>query len=73
MQFIGYIQAVKGFALVLGPSIGFQLSQIGGYDFLFYFFASLFFIATILIRIVFRPRVDLNSDSLPQTNVYENE
>ena len=67
MQFIGYIQSVKGCALILGPSIGFGLNMIGGYDFLFYCFGTLFILTSLIVRCVFNGRVDENSTTSDQS------
>ena len=43
---IGYIEAVTGIGLILGPIIGSLLYALGGYKFIFYSFGLLFIISS---------------------------
>jgi len=43
---MGYIEAVTGIGLILGPLIGSALYSIGGYNFIFYSFGLMFIIGS---------------------------
>jgi MFS family permease len=43
---IGYIEAVTGVGLIMGPLIGSSLYALGGYQFIFFSFGTLFVIGS---------------------------
>lgn len=55
---IGYIEAVTGIGLIMGPIIGSTLYAFGGYRFIFYSFGSLFIFGSQLIKIILDEKVD---------------
>ena len=55
---VGYIEAVTGVGLILGPLIGSSLYAIGGYRFIFFSFGSLFVFFSLFIKCIFGPNVD---------------
>lgn len=55
---VGYIEAVTGVGLILGPLIGSVLYSIGGYLFIFYAFGSMFLVFSFFIKTVFDDRID---------------
>ena len=55
---VGYIEAVTGVGLILGPLIGSILFSVGGYIFIFYSFGSLFIISSLSVNIVFTEDID---------------
>lgn len=55
---IGYIEAVTGIGLIMGPILGSILYSIGGYSFTFYAFGSIFVIASLFIKKVFPKNID---------------
>mmetsp|Transcript_16097 Transcript_16097/g.27193 ORF Transcript_16097/g.27193 Transcript_16097/m.27193 type:complete len:167 (+) Transcript_16097:490-990(+) len=55
---VGYIEAVTGVGLILGPLIGSALFSIGGFKFIFYSFGSLFVIFSFFIKLIFSKEVD---------------
>lgn len=55
---VGYIEAVTGVGLILGPLIGSALYSLGGYVFIFYSFGSLFVLSSFFIKLVFKRDVD---------------
>jgi MFS family permease len=61
---VGYIEAVTGVGLILGPLIGSGLYALGGYRFIFFSFGSLFVVASFFIKAVFGPNIDaINTSS----------
>lgn len=50
---IGYIEAVTGVGLIIGPLIGSALYAIGGYRFAFCVYGGVFFLCSTLIKSVF--------------------
>jgi len=50
---IGYIEAVTGIGLIMGPIIGSLLYLIGGYNFSFFAFGALFMIVSPFIMRIF--------------------
>jgi len=50
---VGYIEAVTGVGLILGPLIGSGLYALGGYRFIFFSFGGLFVVASFFIKAVF--------------------
>jgi MFS family permease len=55
---VGYIEAVTGVGLILGPLIGSGLYAIGGYNFIFFSFGGLFIFLNFWIPCIFPSRVD---------------
>jgi len=55
---IGYIEAVTGIGLIMGPIIGSVLYSIGGYTFIFYSFGGIFIVFSFFIKTIFPDRVD---------------
>lgn len=55
---VGYIEAVTGVGLILGPLIGSGLYALGGYIFIFYSFGSIFISASFIVKIAFGEDVD---------------
>jgi MFS family permease len=50
---VGYIEAVTGIGLIMGPLIGTLLYSLGGYAFTFYAFASFFVVFFFFIGVLF--------------------
>ena len=50
---VGYIEAVTGVGLILGPLIGSGLYALGGYTFIFYSFGSLFVASSLFVKLIF--------------------
>jgi len=64
---VGYIEAVTGVGLILGPLIGSALYSIGGYLFIFYSFGSLFVVFSLFIKCIFDAKVDkMSQDTEPE-------
>lgn len=62
---VGYIEAVTGVGLIMGPLIGSFLFAIGGYKFIFYSFGFLFLISSCFVKAIFPASVDrINGDSV---------
>lgn len=55
---IGYIEAVTGVGLCLGPLLGSALYAIGGYNGIMYTFGSVLITMSLFVKCVFPPRVD---------------
>lgn len=55
---IGYIEAVTGIGLILGPLLGSILYALGGYSFAFFFFGALFMIFSLFIRRMLPTKID---------------
>ena len=55
---VGYIEAVTGVGLILGPLLGSGLYSIGGYIFIFYSFGSIFLLFSFFVRAIFGEEVD---------------
>jgi MFS family permease len=55
---VGYIEAVTGVGLIMGPLIGSALYSIGGYKFIFYAFGSLFIVFSFFIKNIFDDSID---------------
>ena len=55
---IGYIEAVTGVGLILGPLIGSGLFAMGGYKFIFYSFGALFILLSPFVKCIFGPEID---------------
>lgn len=55
---VGYIEAVTGVGLILGPLIGSGLYSIGGYQFIFFSFGSFFIVFSAFIRCIFDEKID---------------
>ena len=55
---VGYIEAVTGVGLILGPLIGSGLYSIGGYNFIFYSFGFFFIFFSAFIKLIFDKSVD---------------
>jgi MFS family permease len=71
---VGYIEAVTGVGLILGPLIGSGLYSIGGYKFIFFSFGSLFIVFSAFIKGIFDDSIDkkfgssTNSSPAPTTS-----
>ena len=59
---VGYIEAVTGVGLILGPLIGSFLYELGGYRFIFFSFGTLFVFASFFIKMVFGENIDRMGD-----------
>ena len=55
---VGYIEAVTGVGLIMGPLIGSFLFAIGGYKFIFYSFGFLFLISSFFIKAIFPESIE---------------
>lgn len=55
---VGYIEAVTGVGLILGPLIGSGLYSIGGYKFIFFSFGSLFIVFSSFVKAIFDDSID---------------
>ena len=55
---IGYIEAVTGVGLIIGPLVGSALYSIGGYRFAFCVYGAIFFFCSTLIKSVFSDAID---------------
>lgn len=55
---IGYIEAVTGIGLIMGPIIGSGLYALGGYQFIFYSFGSLFILGSQFVKLFLDEKVD---------------
>ena len=55
---IGYIEAVTGIGLIMGPIIGSGLYAFGGYQFIFFSFGSLFIIGSQFVKLLLNEKVD---------------
>jgi MFS family permease len=55
---VGYIEAVTGVGLILGPLLGSGLYALGGYVFIFYSFGSIFIGASFIVKHAFGEDVD---------------
>jgi len=61
---VGYIEAITGVGLILGPLIGSGLYAIGGYKFIFFSFGSFFVLSSFFIKVVFGTNIDaINTQS----------
>lgn len=54
-QMVGYIEAVTGVGLIMGPLIGSALYAFGGYQFIFFAFGGFFVVASFTIKCIFGP------------------
>jgi len=59
---IGLLEAAAGLGMMLGPLIGTGLYAIGGYNFMFYSFGSLFLIIVFVFPYVLPKMLDLHTD-----------
>ena len=55
---VGYIEAVTGVGLILGPLFGSFLYALGGYVFIFYSFGGLFMVSSFFIKMIFGSNID---------------
>ena len=60
---VGYIEAVTGIGLILGPLIGSFLYSLGGYRFIFFSFGSLFVFLSFFVNAIFPASVDKTTSS----------
>jgi len=58
---VGYIEAVTGIGLIIGPIIGSTLYHIGGFAFTFFAFGSMFVIFMLFVKKMFPKRIDEDS------------
>ena len=65
---VGYIEAVTGVGLIMGPLIGSFLFAIGGYKFIFYSFGFLFLISSFFIKAIFPESIDRMGMESPHTS-----
>lgn len=70
---IGYMEAVTGIGLILGPLIGSALYALGGYVFIFYSFGLLFIISSMFIKLVFPAYIDNERNDMATLNLSVNE
>ena len=64
---IGYLEAVTGVGLIMGPLIGSMLYAIGGYLFIFYTFGSIFIIFSFFISSIFTDEIDRMAPAIKDT------
>ena len=64
---VGYIEAVTGVGLIMGPLIGSALFAIGGYRFIFFAFGTIFVFCSLFIRCIFGENVDGKAPSKQST------
>ena len=55
---IGYLEAVTGVGLIMGPLIGSALFAIGGYLFIFYAFGTIFIVFSFFISSIISDEID---------------
>ena len=55
---VGYIEAVTGIGLILGPLIGSVLYALGGYKFIFYSFGTFFMLSSLFVKLIFGDHID---------------
>ena len=55
---VGYIEAVTGIRLIIGPIIGSVLYTLGGYKFIFYSFGIFFMLSSLFIKLIFGDHID---------------
>ena len=55
---IGYIEAITGVGLIIGPLIGSLLYSLGGYNFTFFSFGSIFVIGIFFVKSIFGVEID---------------
>jgi len=55
---VGYIEAVTGVGLILGPILGSGLFALGGYKFIFFGFGGTFIFLSLFIKLAFGSFVD---------------
>jgi hypothetical protein len=55
---IGYIEAVTGIGLIMGPLLGSVLYSLGGYDFIFYSFGGFFLLISFFVKLLFSAEID---------------
>jgi len=60
---VGYIEAVTGIGLILGPLIGSFLYSLGGYRFIFFSFGGLFVFLSFFVNFIFPASVDKTTSS----------
>lgn len=58
-EMIAYVEAATGVGLISGPLFGSILYTIGGYEFTFYCFGSLFLMFACFVFKIFDKNVDL--------------
>lgn len=56
---VGYIEAVVGVGMIMGPVIGSILYHFNGYSFTFYSFGSIFFVFALIVNVIFPKKIDL--------------
>ena len=56
---VGYIEAVTGIGLILGPLLGTGLYALGGYTFVFYSVGVFFSLCSVSIKFMFPPEIDI--------------
>lgn len=71
---IGYIEAITGVGLILGPLIGSFLFSIGGYHFIFYSFGTFFIFFSFFVKLIFGEELDsVSPDSSRSRHPVEDE
>lgn len=55
---VGYLEAVTGIGLILGPIFGSILYSLAGIQFTFYIFGGLFLFTSLFISFIFPARID---------------
>ena len=60
---VGYIEAVTGIGLIMGPIVGSILYSLGGFSFTFYVFGTIFLAASFYIYKIFPKTVDAVENS----------
>lgn len=57
-EFISYLNAIEGFAHIVGPLIAMVLYSNGGYEFVFYSLGVSFILSCFSVRYIFHARID---------------
>jgi MFS family permease len=58
VEFLSYIQSIKGISMLVAPFTGGMLFKVGGYNFLFYFFGTIFLITSLVVKAIFGEETD---------------
>jgi len=65
---MGYIEAVTGIGLIMGPLIGSALYAIGGYRFIFLSFGAFFMISSLFVKLIFGANIDASHGNANAAN-----
>ena len=64
---VGYIEAVTGVGLIMGPLLGSFLYALGGYQFIFWVFGGIFIVFSFFIKCIFNSEIDGKPTNLSGT------